>query len=146
MKDKPHRDNDSTGLALTGTFDLDDHLTVTSITSSDRFRRREYIDWDASEIPQSDEFFDSQIEVFSQELRLASHDNERFNWQTGLYFAKDRLDEAFYSDFSANLGYGTFTSYQQRSRTYGAFAQGDYRLTEDLKLIVGLRQEKEPAS
>lgn len=143
VKDKPHRDNDNTGFALTGTFDLDDHLTVTSITSSDQFRRREYIDWDASVIPQSDEFFDSQIEVFSQELRLASHDNERFNWQTGLYFAKDRLDEAFYSDFSANLGYGTFTSYQQRSRTYGVFAQGDYRLTDDLKLIVGLRQEKE---
>lgn len=143
VKDKPHRDNDNTGFALTGTFDLDDHLSITSITSSDHFRRREYIDWDASVIPQSDEYFDSQVEVFSQELRLASHDNERFNWQTGLYFAKDRLDEEFYSDFSANLGYGTYTSYQQRSQTWGLFAQGDYRLTDDLKLIVGLRQEQE---
>ncbi|MFJ4374010.1 TonB-dependent receptor [Pseudomonas japonica] len=143
LKDKPHRDNDNTGVALTGTFDLDDHLSITSITSSDHFRRREYIDWDASLIPQSDEYFDSQVEVFSQELRLASHDNERFNWQTGLYFAKDRLDEEFYSDFSANLGYGTYTAYQQRSQTWGVFAQGDYRLSDDLKLIVGLRQERE---
>lgn len=141
--DKPHRDNDNTGFALTGTFDLNDHLSVTSITASDRFRRREYIDWDASVIPQSDEYFDSKIEVFSQELRLASHDNERFNWQTGLYFAQDRLDENFYSDFSANLGYGTYTSYTQKSHTYSAFAQGDYQLTDDWKLIVGVRQEKE---
>ncbi|MBD1552638.1 TonB-dependent receptor [Pseudomonas typographi] len=141
--DKPHRDNDNTGLALTSKFDLDDHLSVTSITAVDRFRRREYIDWDASVIPQSDEYFDSKINVFSQELRLASQDNERFNWQTGLYFAKDKLDEQFYSDFSANLGYGTFTSYEQKADTYGVFAQGDYRLTDTLKLIAGVRQERE---
>jgi len=143
VNDKPHRDNDDVGFALTGTFNLQDNLSLTSITAADRFRRREYIDWDASVIPQSDEYFDSKVQVFSQELRLASHDNERFNWQTGLYFAQDRLDENFYSDFSANLGYGTYTAYTQKSDTYSVFGQGDYKLTDDLKLILGLRQEKE---
>lgn len=139
---KPQRNNRGNGLALTANWDLD-HVRLTSITSTEAFKRREFIDWDGSALPQSDEYFKSDIDVFSQELRLASVGDQRFNWQTGLYYGRERLDEKFYSDFTANLGYATLTSYRQKADTLGVFGQGDYRLTDQWKLVAGLRQEHE---
>lgn len=141
--DKPHRDNDSNGFSLAANWDIDDHLTLTSISAYNTLKRREFIDWDGSVIPQSDEYFKTDIDVLSQEIRLASQDNQRFNWVVGGYFSKEKLDEQFFSDFSANLGYGTLTQYQQNAEGYSLFGQGSYALTPTLNLVFGLRREHE---
>lgn len=141
--DKPHRDNESNGISLTANWDIDDHLTLTSISAYNDFKRREYIDWDGTIIPQSDEFFKTDIEVISQELRLGSQGNERFNWVIGGYYSREKLDEQFFSDFSANLGYATLTQYGQNADSYSLFGQGSYALSDTLTLVAGLRQEHE---
>ncbi len=139
---KPHRDNTGDGAALTLNWDFH-RLRLTSITSVEQFHRREFIDWDGSVIPQSDEYFDSKIGTFSQELRLASQSDQAFNWLAGLYYSHEKLDERFYSDFTANLGYATLTQYRQSAAAIALFGQGDYKLTDTLKLVAGLRQEHE---
>lgn len=140
--DKPHRDNQSDGAALTANWEFD-KVKLTSITSTESFKRREFIDWDGSAIPQSDEYFKSNIGVFSQELRLASKGQNRFNWLAGVYYGRENLDEKFYSDFTGNLGYATLTAYKQKADVLAAFGQGDYKLTENTRVVLGLRQEHE---
>ena len=139
---KPHRDNTSDGASLTLNWDFD-QLRLTSITSAEDFHRREFIDWDGSIIPQSDEYFDSKINVLSQEVRLASAGNTAFNWLTGLYYSHEKLDEKFYSDFTGYLGYATRTKYTQTADSVALFGQSDYKLTDRLKAVAGVRQEHE---
>jgi len=139
---KPHRDNKGSGISLTADLDLG-NSKLTSITGAEDFKRREYIDWDGAAINQSDIYFKSNIDVFSQELRLASKGNERLNWLIGAYYSHEKLDEKFYSDFTANLGYATFTSYGQKADSVSVFGQTDYQLADQWKLVAGLRQEHE---
>ncbi|KAF1049497.1 TonB-dependent receptor [Xylophilus sp.] len=140
--DKPHKDNTSDGVSLHVDWDLG-AVKLTSITSKEKFDRFEFIDWDGSIIPQSDEVFKSKINVFSQELRLSSRGGERLNWVGGFYYSDEKLDEKFYSDFTGNGGYGTLTQYGQKARAEALFGQADYALAERFKLVAGLRQEHE---
>lgn len=140
--DKPHRDNNSQGLSLIADWDLG-ATKLTSITSGQGLHRKEFIDWDGSIVPQSDEYFDSKINTFSQEVRLASRGNERLNWLGGVYYSHEKLDDKFYSDFTYNLGYATLTKYTQKADSLGLFGQGDFKVTDKVKFIAGLRYENE---
>ncbi|MBQ1540431.1 TonB-dependent receptor [Caulobacter sp. CCUG 60055] len=139
---KPGRDNTSFGAGLTSKLDLG-FAKLTSITSYERLKRREYDDWDASASPESDTVWRSSIKVFSQELRLNSTAPGPLNWTAGLYYSNEKLDERFLSDFSAGLGFITDTSYRQKAESISGFGQVEYRLNERLNLIFGLRYENE---
>jgi len=141
---KPSRDNSSTGGALTLALDLGS-LKLTSITAYDRFKRRELADYDAQTLPLAETFFASKSQNMSQELRVASNTPDAdFNWQAGIYVAREKLDEQYWSSFANSFGFATvLTSYQQTVRTASVFGQGDLKLRPDLKLVLGLRQERE---
>ncbi|MDY0070279.1 MAG: TonB-dependent receptor [Porticoccaceae bacterium] len=140
--DKPHRDNLAQGLSVTANWDLGG-ATLTSITSWQSLDREEFLDWDGSHIPQSDEYFDTAIDTLSQELRLTSPGGERFNWLLGAYYGDESLDERFHSDFAANLGFATRTAYRQDADMLGVFGQADHALGDRLRLVAGLRHERE---
>ena len=139
---KPHRDNSSGGVDVTANLDLDS-VALTSITAWNRMLRRELSDWDATQYAESDEYFHSNIDVFSQELRLSSQDQGPWNWVTGLYYSHDTLDERFYSDFTNVLGGIARTSYRQTDDTVGLFGQASYQFNEQWKLTLGAREEHE---
>lgn len=140
---KPHVDNTNSTASLALNWHLDGNLALTSITAYNELRRRELGDWDATGYSDSDEYFDDRVTSFTQELRLGSDEKQRLNWVTGLYYSQDRLNEKFNSDFSDRLNFMTRTSYVQKVKTVGAFGQLDYAITDQLKGIVGLRQEYE---
>lgn len=140
---KPSRDNKSEGYSLVANLDLG-RTQLTSITAYEKFRRRELSDWDGTSARDSDEFFGSNADVFSQELRLASTSGKVFNWVTGLYYSRENLKENFLSDFSNSLGLPIVkTSYSQNAETFALFGQADYKLTDRLKVVGGLRHENE---
>lgn len=140
---KPSRDNKSEGYSLVANLDLG-QTQLTSITAYEKFRRRELNDWDGTSARDSDEFFGSNADVFSQELRLASTSGKVFNWVTGLYYSRENLKENFLSDFSNSLGLPIVkTSYSQNAETFALFGQADYKLTDRLKVVGGLRHENE---
>jgi len=143
--DKPHRDNTNRGLSLTADWALNDHLSLTSISAYNTLDRQEYIDWDGSHIAQSDEFFNTDIKVFSQEVRLASEGNGRLDWVAGGYYGRERLDEQFFSDFTEYRGLGNIylTEYQQKAWTGSLFGQGRYALADAWTLVFGVRREHE---
>jgi len=119
---------------------------LTSITSYENLHRREYNDWDASSLPLAGTYFDTMAHVFSQELRLASNDDGPFKWLLGGYYSHQVMDELFDSDFAGSLGLTLETGYTQRVETEAVFTQEEYQVTDQIKLIGGLRYEDDRRS
>lgn len=141
--DNPHRRNDSYGTSLNAQVNLAPTVKLTSITAYDHLRRREYDDWDASASHESDTFWGSKVDVFSQELRLSSVGTDRLTWVAGAYYSHQKIDETFITDFSDSLGFFTDTSYRQKADSISGFGQAEYKLDDKLKIIVGGRFEHE---
>lgn len=139
---KPSRDNSATQLSLTLNWDLG-AFKLTSISSHQKFDRRELGDWDGSSLNHSDVFWKDKATISSQELRLASNHADRLNWVLGAYYAKEALDEDWQTDFRRDYGLITRTQYRQDGKTWALFGQGDYQISPGLKAVFGLRQEKE---
>jgi len=145
---KPGLDNSNDGADLTANVDLGG-AKITSIASYDRMIRREYGDWDATQYYDSDEYFHSDLDVFSEELRIASNGTGPFGWVGGVFYSNQNLTENFYSDFTdADIGLppGTdiiATSYNQNVHSIGEFGQVNYRFNDVLKATLGVREDHE---
>ena len=147
---KPGLDNSNNGVDLTGNVDFG-AAKLTSITAYNKMVRREYGDWDATQYYDSDEYFHSDLKVFSQELRIASTGTGPFGWVGGVFYSDQNLTEDFYSDFSdSNIGFpaGTTpqivgTTYGQNANSIGEFGQINYQFTSELKGELGVREDHE---
>ncbi len=138
---KPGLDNSNDGVDLTANIDFGG-TKLTSITAYNKLIRREYADWDATQFNDSDEYLNSDFNVFSQELRLASS-RGAFEWVTGIFYSHEDLRENFYSDLTDRLGGIAVTTYEQVANSVGVFAQGNYQLTDQLKATLGVREDHE---
>jgi iron complex outermembrane receptor protein len=139
---KPGRDNSSWGTSLNGHYDFDT-MRLTSITSYETLDRSEYGDWDSSASVEADTFFGSDVKVFSQEFRLSSDGEGPLNWVAGVYYSKQDLDERYSSDFIDVYGTYGQVAYAQQVESVSIFGQAEYQLSEQFKLIGGLRYEEE---
>jgi iron complex outermembrane receptor protein len=139
---KPGLNNSNNGADLTADIDFGG-AKLTSITAYNKLIRREYGDWDATEFDDSDEFLNSDLNVFSQELRLASTGTGAFQWVTGVFYSNEDLHENFYSDLTNRLGGITVTTYEQVANSVGVFAQGNYKITDQFKVTLGVREDHE---
>lgn len=138
---KPGLDNSNDGVDLTANVDFGG-AKLTGITAYNKLIRREYADWDATQFDDSDEYLNSDLDVFSQELRLAGNDG-RFGWVSGIFYSHEDLRENFYSDLTDRLGGIAVTTYEQVANSLGVFAQGNYQLTDTLKATLGVREDHE---
>ncbi len=141
--DKPGRDNSSWGASLNANLALSETMNLTSITSFENLDRSEYGDWDSSPSIEADTFFGSLVDVFSQELRLASNADGPLTWVTGFYYSKQDLNERYFSDFSHIYGTYAQVTYDQSVESWSLFGQAEYAFSDRLKAIVGLRYEEE---
>ena len=139
---KPGLNNSNNGADLTADIDFGG-AKLTSITSYNKLIRREYGDWDATQFDDSDEYLNSDLNVFSQELRLASTGTGAFQWVAGVFYSNEDLHENFYSDLTDRLGGIALTTYEQVVNSVGVFAQGNYQFTDQLKLTLGVREDHE---
>jgi iron complex outermembrane recepter protein len=141
---KPNRDNNTVGASITAQWDIG-ALRLTSITAADKFKRKELADYDAQALPLAETYFDSSSQNFSQELRVASNTPaDALTWVAGAYFANEKLDEKYWSSFANSFGFPTvLTAYTQKVNTGSVFGQADYKFFDELKLVLGLRQERE---
>jgi len=139
---KPQRDNKSGGGSITANVDLG-FAKLTSISAYENLKRRELNDWDAKPRSESDTFWGSDVDIYSQEVRLASQGAGPLTWVAGGYYSHQTLDETFLTDFTQSLGFITNTSYRQKVESISGFGQAEYALTPRLKTILGLRYEHE---
>ncbi len=147
---KPGVDDSNNGVDLNANVDLG-FAKLTTVTAYNKMIRREYGDWDATSYYDSDEFFRSDLDVFSQEARLASDGTGPFGWVGGVFYSYQKLDENFFSDFSdADIGFpaGTtpqivLTEYGQKANSIGEFGQVNYQFNDALKATLGAREDHE---
>jgi iron complex outermembrane receptor protein len=138
---KPGLDNSNDGLDLTANIDFGG-AKLTSITAYNKLIRREYADWDATQFDDSDEYLNSDLNVFSQELRVAGSKGP-FGYVAGVFYSNEDLRENFYSDLTDRLGGIAVTTYEQVANSVGVFAQGNYQITDTLKATLGVREDHE---
>jgi iron complex outermembrane receptor protein len=139
---KPGLNNSNNGADLTADIDFGG-AKLTGITAYNKLIRREYGDWDATAFDDSDEYLNSDLNVFSQELRLASTGTGAFQWVAGVFYSNEDLHENFYSDLTNRLGGIAITTYEQVANSVGVFAQGNYKITDQFKVTLGVREDHE---
>lgn len=155
---RPQRDNQTTNLAARFDWDLGD-MTLTAITGYSDFQREEANDWDGGFYNDSSNINTTDLQVFSQEIRL-SGEGEGMSWVAGAYYSYDEMDEYYhyfmsdslYGQASVAFGIAPFsfspileldTKYQQETESMAVFGHVEYDLSDSLTLIAGARYTKE---
>jgi iron complex outermembrane receptor protein len=140
---------DHWGVNLTANWQLTDALTLTSITSWRKLDPDLFVDIDASEAELGDVFVGIDQRQFSQEVQL-KWDTDRFSGVFGLFYLNESIasqQQAFADDL---FGFGalpiTFLrtiADEQSTKSYAAFGQATYDLTDQLSVTGGLRYTHE---
>lgn len=145
---KPQRDNTMKGVSARLNWDFDT-VTLTSLTAYDKFDRTEANDWDGWALNDSNNINVTDIESFSQELRLSSRDDGPLTWIVGAYYSWDKMHEEYNyfmqeSFFSLALGIDTLdTRYKQKTESLAGFAHVEWKFADDWKLTLGARYTEE---
>lgn len=161
-------DNKFSAIKLRIAYDLGNDVRVVSLSSFNDLKRRALSDWSGAPYEILLQRARGDIESLGQELRFEGS-TEKANWLVGAYAARDEIIDANRTLLgqNANVGLirtaglpllatpfnsGGYTAAQlgQAFRTYedygaittttwSVFANADYKLSEVLKLTVGLR-------
>ena len=143
----PFVDRESTGASLRLDWDLGG-MTLTSITGYEDFARSDMIDPDGSNFKYFNYIFQSDIEAWSTELRLASDDESDVSWLLGASYADDttvQLSAFDARDETTYPGIGMQNPTQKRD-VWAVFGHIEFALTDELALIAGLRFTDETRS
>ncbi len=132
--------NDQFGANITINKDFD-RFRLTSITSFQSYDRYQPKESDANPGLFVDFLFASDIEAFSQELRLTSSGDGMFSWIAGVSYSTDDIKEdppriGYLDDF---IGLRARLVYSQERDSLAAFAQGEWELNDQWRLTVGAR-------
>lgn len=132
-------------------YDINDNLTLHSITAYAEYSDRLLRDIDMTPLPILEvRFSEEETEVFTQELRLVgSALDERFQYTAGVYYfdGEERNTVAINTIGYPNLpllgppppDVGPMVT----NESFSVFAQGGYDITEDLTVTLGFRYTDE---
>jgi iron complex outermembrane recepter protein len=125
-------------------------LTFTSLSSFEHNTKFHPEDSDASPLRLLEVDYGVITSTVTQEFRL-SHAEEKYNWVAGLYYLREDLrqdqnaqvlldlDDFLGPGGGDGLAYVGFGKSHQVTDSYAAYGQGDYNLTDALKLTLGAR-------
>ncbi len=143
LDSNPFRDNEGLGASVTANWDVGDAV-LTYIFSRENFDRRELNDWDAVPGAIAGVYFESDVQVTQNEVRLASEGDNAFDWIVGAYFGNEDLTDRYASDFLDSFGVGNLAvPYGQEVETAAVYGQVEYQATSSLNVVAGLRYEDE---
>jgi iron complex outermembrane recepter protein len=144
---RPSGDDHQYQIALRGTYELTDDMTLTSITSYTHFTRAQVNDPDGVDVEQLEFNFTGWLRSFNQELRLANGNRNRLRWIVGGDFESNQSHE-FAQQFdgvstvNATLDFPAHsndTLLDTQTKSYAGFANADFDVTSQLTLKGGIR-------
>jgi iron complex outermembrane receptor protein len=127
-----------------------DGMTLTSVTGARKMDRSmgsssgsPYIDQDMLRV--------EQLKTFSQELRLASSGQGPLQWLVGAYYSHDDDSDSSLYNYAQNYEVAPLNptpvifneDISQRTETEGVFAHTEYALSNEWKVIAGIRETHE---
>jgi iron complex outermembrane recepter protein len=128
-------------------------FVLTSLTGWSEYDNERLTDTDFLSVDYLTSVFSSEYEQFSQELRIASPLNERFEYLAGIYYHDSTLDYANITDSSFPPPYllegifpvdsASLQTYEQDTKILSTFGQGTLYLGDRWRATVGLRYTDE---
>jgi outer membrane receptor protein involved in Fe transport len=137
------RDNEEHNVTIDIKADLSDTVSVRYITS--------YTDWDSEFDWDGDwssqegyvYYWDEQTESTTNELQFLYQD-EKLKATLGGYYSEDEIEFGFSQYRVDPFPFSDFADYQEiKTVTYGIFFQGEYSVTDAVRLIAGIRYNDE---
>jgi iron complex outermembrane receptor protein len=126
------------GHALTMALELG-AVTLKSITSYRNLTFDDSLDLDGSPLSVAFTQRFTKFNSFSQELQATGTVlDDRLNFVTGVFYYKEKAETLGPQSFFGG-GAAFQSDYGSHTEAFAAYAQGDYKLTEDLKLTLGAR-------
>ena len=140
----PYIDRKGYGGSLIMNWNLDT-VDITSVTGYENFEREELNDSDGHEMQDSNQYFTSDLNMWSQELRAAGHTDNGVHWMVGGNYASDELEQLTMFVQPENLdfpGVGGQNPTQERD-IWAIFSHVDWRFSDQWELVAGLRYTSE---
>ncbi|WP_020655898.1 TonB-dependent receptor [Massilia niastensis] len=146
-------DNRNSSASASLNYRLDGH-TLTSVTTYQDWNYAFLADFDGTQIPLLAVFSGGAVAggiamggpyhstMLTQELRLASSGDGRFNYLAGLYYS-DSDNERGFTRGRTGFPLAARWDADTGNRTVAAFTQGDYRFTDATRVSAGLRYNRE---
>lgn len=133
----------------TATFDVNDAVTLKSITAYRNLKTTDYVDIDATQLELGDVLVDVAQNQFSQEFQFA-YTGERLQAVGGIYYLKENISshqEAYADDLIGPLlGNPTFTRTVDdhlETKSYAAYANASLEIVDNLRVSGGVRYTRE---
>lgn len=136
---------------LRADFELSDQLTLTNITAYADKKIHYNTDLDATSARSVDVPIDGRVRVFNQEIRLAG-DMDRLKWLIGANYDKGKTRQDNFYDLTAYSGNNplgftnpdqfigkTLNEFNSKLETIGIFANGEYKISDNLTINAGIR-------
>ena len=153
--------NDTENQTLTVEYETENY-TLTSVTGRNAYNYEELCDCDFTGGPGFFILSDEDYDQFSQELRIASSEDQTFSYLGGVFFQKSSLDfhdvvgvptdsfiaTAFISRIgsaaaNALRGASTQRDFEQDTDLSAVFFQGTWNFTDTMRLVLGARYTEE---
>ncbi len=125
--------------ALKVAYDINELMTITSVTARRLYKDVKLTDFDFSPMTLFHAATDNTFEILSQEFRL-NYVNDRLKWLMGVYYDND--DREMRGDTMSD--FPSMASMLRRDldfTTYAVFANLSYPLLEKFNVVAGLRYE-----
>lgn len=140
---------DSWGTSGVLTWDINDSLTLKSITAYRELKTDDFVDIDATQLEVGDVFVGVDQDQVSQELQM-TYTGDRLTVVGGLFYMDENIvshQEAYADDLVGPvLGNPTFTRTVDddlETESWAAYVNASYNLTEALRLSAGIRYTEE---
>ncbi len=147
-------DQSSSGLSLSLNYSIGRNLSLTSITARREAAEDSTADDDALPVWVIASPEDDELTLWSQELRIASTNDQRFTWLVGLYLEQQELNSLRFGDGGEPLvslisdGVQSQTTRlildsEVKTQSAALFASADFHVNDAITLSAGARQAKE---
>ena len=141
LQPQPYIDNLSNGLTVDVDHDYG-FATLKSISSVESLEYARTEDYGSVPAPVGWNYYPGHLLQYSQEVRLTSSGDQRWNWIVGVFAGHDLLKESdLYNELQNPIyeGYIFNEKYTQTVTNVAVFTHNEIRLTDALRLTAGLR-------
>ena len=135
---------------VTVSWDINDGLTLKSITAYRELQSDLYIDIDATTLQLGNVFVGIDQDQFSQEFQLLGTNGDDISWVAGVYYLDESVpshQEAYADDFllfnGIPISFLRTIDDDLQTKSYAFFGQVDWAFADSWNLGLGLRYTKE---
>jgi len=141
------KDNDFWSTELRMDYDLNESMTLTSLTSYNKFTRDQRLESDGTIYQDYESYQRGFLKAFFQEFRLAGTLQNGGNWVVGANYEDASTWDTFLQTYGISTAVPTLgiplgatnPNSRQEIETWAAFGNLDYPLTETITVQAGLR-------